>query len=337
MRQMLLPLVAVVVLVLATLSIVRTQPVRQSAEPPFPPPRSEFAHRVAAVGLVEPRSELISVASHLPGVVEKVLVQTGEDVVQGQPLVKLDTRSLEADRIQRESALSEKRAFVQSAEARVRKVRAALDEVRRNLKFAMSLADSRSISAEELSRRQGAVEVAEAELAGAEAEAGQARASVSSAEAALDRVKVDIGKSTITAPIAGRVLQVRIRPGEFAPAGPTPEPWLVLGDVSALHVRVDIDEHEAWRVKPDARVVVQVRGNADLRCSATMVRFEPLVVPKHSLTGSNRERVDTRVLQAVYRLENPIPELYVGQLTDVFIEAGLVRKQVSGPRPTEAK
>jgi hypothetical protein len=50
------------------------------------------------------------------------------------------------------------------------------------------------------------------------------------------------------------------------------------------------------------------------------VRFEPLVIPKKSLTGDATERVDTRVLQVIYRLQKPVPAaLFAGQQMDVFI------------------
>ena len=48
--------------------------------------------------------------------------------------------------------------------------------------------------------------------------------------------------------------------------------------------------------------------------------FEPYVIPKRSLTGGNTERVDTRVLQVIYAVENPDARLFVGQQIDAFIE-----------------
>jgi transketolase len=48
---------------------------------------------------------------------------------------------------------------------------------------------------------------------------------------------------------------------------------------------------------------------------------EPFVIPKRSLTGDSIERVDTRVLQAIYRLDRTDLRLYAGQQMDVFIEA----------------
>jgi hypothetical protein len=55
------------------------------------------------------------------------------------------------------------------------------------------------------------------------------------------------------------------------------------------------------------------------------VRFEPFVLPKKSLTGDSTERVDTRVLQVIYRVEDNALPLFVGQQMDVFIEAPTVR------------
>ena len=49
---------------------------------------------------------------------------------------------------------------------------------------------------------------------------------------------------------------------------------------------------------------------------------EPYVIPKQSLTGSNTERVETRVLQVLYALpEKTAIPLYIGQQMDVYIEA----------------
>jgi hypothetical protein len=49
------------------------------------------------------------------------------------------------------------------------------------------------------------------------------------------------------------------------------------------------------------------------------VRFEPYVVPKKSLTGDSTERVDTRVLQVIYRFKDRKAPFRVGQQMDVFI------------------
>ena len=96
---------------------------------------------------------------------------------------------------------------------------------------------------------------------------------------------------------------------------------MLLGDDSRLHVRVDIDENDAWRAHPGASAMAFVRGNPDLNMPLQFERFEPYVVPKVSLTGQSTERTDTRVLQAIYSFDPAALPVYVGQQMDVFIEA----------------
>ncbi len=329
MKNVILPLCAVVVLALATASIVRTQPSRTVTAPPIAPPRATFNERVAAVGLIEASSENISLSAHVPGVVEMVMVTVGQDVKAGEPLVKLDTRALAAQLAERRSDLATRHAGVATADAQARTARATLADVQRNLRIAEAVADPRSISAEELSRRRSAVEIGEANVLAADAQIAAAKAGVAAADAAISAVETELARSTILAPIDGRILQLRIRPGEFAAAGVAAQPWLVLGAVDPLHVRVDVDEHEAWRVKPSAPAVAQVRGNANLSTPLRFVRFEPYVVPKTSLTGASNERVDTRVMQAIYRIERADLPLFVGQQMDVFIDAGGLQTAMS--------
>jgi HlyD family secretion protein len=168
---------------------------------------------------------------------------------------------------------------------------------KRHREFVEQLKDKRAVSEEEVSRRRSAVQTAEAELAAAQAEVGAAESQVRS-------VRTEIDRSTIRAPLDIEVLQVRLRVGEFAPAASTATPLILLGRLKPLHVRIDVDEHEGWRVRPGSRAVGHVRGNARLETPLTFVQFEPFVVPKMSLTGDSTERVDTCVLQVIYRVDS---------------------------------
>jgi multidrug efflux pump subunit AcrA (membrane-fusion protein) len=308
MKRYALPLIGVLAAVWATFSVARTHPRRQTTDPPGPPPVSGFPSTVAAVGLVEASTENISVGSPLAGVVERVYVTAGQDVRAGDPLFALDVRHLRAQLRVRREALAVARARVGVAEAR-------LLDLTRQWQYAERVSDRRAISAEEVTRRRSAVETAAAELL-------QARQEVAAAESQVGAVATEIERSTIRAPVGAEVLQVKLRVGEFAPAASTPSPLMLLGRSKPLHVRVDVDEHEAWRVRPGAPASGHVRGNAGLETPLRFVRFEPFVVPKRSLTGDSTERVDTRVLQLIYRVERDDLPLFVGQQMDVFIASG---------------
>jgi multidrug resistance efflux pump len=122
--------------------------------------------------------------------------------------------------------------------------------------------------------------------------------------------------------VDGQVLRLNVRPGEYAAAGRLDPPLLLLGDVTRLHVRTDVDENDAWRVRAGARAQAFARGNPELAVELEFVRVEPWVLPKRSLTGDASERVDTRVLQVLFAFDRGDLPLFVGQQLDVFIEAG---------------
>jgi multidrug efflux pump subunit AcrA (membrane-fusion protein) len=147
--------------------------------------------------------------------------------------------------------------------------------------------------------------------------------------AQIQVTQTSIERSTVRAPIDGDVLQVKVHRGEFAPAGVTATPLVLLGRLKPLHIRVDVDEHEAWRVRPEATATAAVRGNPNLKSPLTFIRFEPFVVPKKSLTGDSTERVDTRVLQVIYRVDDDALPLFVGQQMDVFIEDPIITATVT--------
>jgi RND family efflux transporter MFP subunit len=256
--------------------------------------------------LVEASSENISIGTALSEVVSEVPVVVGQVVKCGQPLFKLDVRQLQAD-------LAARQADLGVAQTQVKVNSALFDDAKQQLDLAETLTDKRAISSEELAKRRYASHAAQARLEAA-------RAQVAANAAQVKSVETQIERSTVRAPIDGEVMQVKIHVGEYAQAGATATPLVLLGRLKPLNIRVDVDEHEAWRVSPGAKAVATVRGNADLRTPVSFVRFEPFVMPKKSLTGDSTERVDTRVLQVIYRVENDALPLFVGQQMDVFIE-----------------
>jgi multidrug resistance efflux pump len=313
-------------------------------EPYLAPPSAEFKGKVGAVGIVEASSENIAVSLAVPGLVTAVYVRPGDRVAKGQRLFSLDDRDVRAELALRESnrdlanARLEKLAAaprpeeIPPAEARVKEAEAQLSDAAIQLQMMDSVRDKRAIRLEDLERRRRAVQLAEAKLDEARAalrllRAGTwskdidvARAEVRQAASQVERVRADLERLTVTAPIAGEILQCKVRGGEFAAAGPLAQPLMLLGAVDQLHVRADVDERDAARVKAGATVVASVRGDARRKFDMRFVRFEPFVVAKKNLTNDASERVDTRVLQVIYALEKGAPVL-PGQQLDVLIEA----------------
>ena len=344
--KIILPGIALGMFVFAVASVVNSKPSGRLLPPSEQPARSSFAQTVAAVGLVEANTENISIRPPVPGMVTTVYIKAGDKVRSGDPLFSMDDRDLQAELAAREKVLMLAKTRlgrleslprpedIPPAEARIREAEAALGDATAQLSLMEGVKDRRAIREEELSRRRFAVQAAIAHLEDARGQfallkAGSwipdldiARAEVASTAAEANKVRIDIERLTVRAPVPGVVLQLNIRVGEYAQTGPSAPPLMLLGNVGPLHVRVDVDEDDAWRVRAAAQAEASVRGNARLTAPIRFVRFEPYVVPKRSLSGSGTERVDTRVLQVIYRLEPDALPVLVGQQVDVFIEGG---------------
>lgn len=312
-QRLILPAIAIVCLVFAVSAVIR--PERTRAEPPAAPPTAPYASTVAGLGTVEPRSELIAVATEVPGVVRNVLVQPGDRVVAGQPLFRLDERAARA-------AVLTAQAEATTAAAAARQAEVVLADERQRLSLFDAVDDERALSSDELERRRFAVRRAEAAL-------GQARASAEAARAQARARAVDLDRLTVSAPIDGRIFRVDVRPGEYAAVGAASSPLIAMGDDVRLHVRAEFDEADAGRLRAGAQAYGTLRGRSERRVPLTLVRIEPQVVEKRSLSGGS-ERVDTRVVEAIYEFDPGSAPAYLGQRMDVFVEAETSRTQ----RPT---
>jgi len=276
------------------------------AEAVVEPASAPFKTFIAGSGIIEAKSQNIAIGTPLSRIVAKVAVNVGDKIKAGMPLFYLDDRDTLAE-------LAVKRADLAKAEADVSIAKASLADARSLNDLAEAVTDSRAISSEELIKRRNALSLAKARLDSAFAYTRQAEAGIANTQSTLDRL-------VVRAPIDGEVLQVNVRPGEFAQAGFLNTALLVLGNMEQLHVRVDIDENDVWRFDKNGKAVAFLRGNRDLKTELKLAYIEPYVVPKKSLTGDSTERVDTRVLQALYSFDRHQLPVYVGQQMDVFIE-----------------
>jgi RND family efflux transporter MFP subunit len=272
-------------------------------EAPIKPPPYEPAIRdkdglIAAAGLIEAAAENTLLGSPTSGTVAKVHVKVWDKVKVGDPILTLDDRDLRAQFAVQQASVSAAEAFAERAE----------DAARRWT----GIKDSGAVSASELLSYQMAAKEAKAKLALAKAQ--------------LDQTSVLLERLVLRSPIAATVLQVGVRVGEFVAAGAKAP--VVLGDISTLQIRCDVDEQLATRMRDGLPAKGYLKGESSLAggkdrsITLKFVRIEPFVIPKTSLTGASVERVDTRVLQVIYSFDRPSGRaLFVGQQMDVYIDA----------------
>ena len=298
-RKYILPIIALAGILIAMVVASRANkalpPAKAVSEAPQPP----YQAFIAGAGITEANTENIAIGTQLAGIVSKIYVQVGSHVKAGDPLFTIDDRA--------------QRALIATDTAAVNATHAQREQANYELKLGNELIAKKVISEEDLETRGHAADTAEAQYL--------------QAQANLEAAKTDLERLTVHAPVDGQVMQLKVRVGEYAPTGVLAQPLILFGSVEPMNVRVDVDEHDAWRVRPDAPAIGYLQGNNKISAKLHFVRFEPYVIPKVSLTGAPTERVDTRVLQVVYSFERGDLPIYVGQQMDVYIDAALERSR----------
>ena len=320
-RKYLLPALALLGVAAAVAMVHEGNRTPRKEKSVFQPAEAPFSSYIFGPGIVEASTENIAIGTPVSGIVTAIYVKWGEQVKSGAPLFKIDTRDLEAQLIPANAKVNEVEAQLSSATANIDQAKETLAKAENRLRVGEGLVSGVSISAEDLANRKLDVGVDKAAVASAEAQLQQIKAQIASAKANVQQIKDQIKIRTVRTPVSGAVLQIKIRPGEYAQSGVLATPLMVLGNDTLLHVRVDIDQSDAWRFQPNAPAVAYVRGNSNLKTNLQYVRTDPDVVPQALLTGDATQRTDTRVLQVIYSFNRSALPAYVGQLMDVFIQA----------------
>jgi HlyD family secretion protein len=357
-RFIILPIISVLGIGLAVYLVYKQSRPAPTAPPSGQPTKSPFSNRVAGSGLVEPATEIMNIGTSISGTVQSISVKEGQLLKKGDILFTIDQRDtmaqLGAAKAKLEVATRKVEQLksmprvedVDRAKAIVAQRQSALDDATLRLQRLNAVEDQSAISANEKPTRMFEMNLTTARLAEAQSELSKlmkgtypedlavAVAEAKVADADVGMLQTDLAQSEVKAPIDGTVLRVNTRAGEFAAAGTLREGLVVMGQLTPLHIRVDVDELDAWRFDPKGKAVAVLRGGKIVEFPIEYVRTVPVVIPKRTLTGENSERIDTRVMEMIYRFQQDNPQVLPGQLLDVYIDSGSIASPTTQPAQT---
>ena len=346
-NRYLLPVLALVGILYAVYAVSEARKTAPPAVPLIPPPQSpEFDH-ITGIGTVESQQRNAPIGTQVPGVISDVYVlnKEGMHVKPGDPLFKIDDRQLKAELKVREAQLLSAQVSlarlqaaprpedVPPAEAAVEEMQARVLSTEVQAKRSRSLLERNVGTPSDYDHDRYAAQEAEAGLRKARTELDRlkkgtweqdlavAQAAVLQAQAEVSRVKTELDRLTVRAMSDGEILQVNILPGQFA-ALAWKEPLVVLAKNDVMNIRVEVDESYVPFLQEGTKAFAILRSRPGVKFTLEFVRIDPYIVPKKNLMGDNVEKVDTRVLQVIFKVVEPKPlPLYVGQVMDVFIQA----------------
>jgi HlyD family secretion protein len=290
---------------------------------------------VVAPGRIEPLSGEVKIMSSIPGVIGEVFVKANGTVFAGEPMIRLADEEAQARlaaaetqvalrrKVRNDEAPTPKTAVRRRAEDAVTDAQKGVSEARSALDKAAiarrteggSAADIEAARAT-LTKAQERLVAQKAELRKAEVDAPptQAEGMYNISRSDLAVVEAAVDKLTIRAPIAGTVLQVNAKVGELASPA-SPQPLVVLADLSALRVRAKVDERDIGDVKIGQSVMVRPAAFGGREFPGKVSFISRMVEPGRENVRANS--TETGVVEVLVDLPEPGP-LTAGMKADVY-------------------
>jgi HlyD family secretion protein len=286
--------------------------------------RGDLARSVVATGRIEPISK-VDIKSKANGIIEQLRVDVGDRVRSGQVLAELDKENLSARLREARAALMGAEASVRAAQAEYAKNKVEaegpeIDLARRNLERAEKLHADKLISQQNLEEARTQLSVAEnrqhaasTQLGVTQARVGRASAEVAQALAAFERVQEELDNATIRSPIDGIVLARPVEVGSPVSSilnmGANATLVMVLGDISQVYVKGEVDETDIGTVKLGQPARIRVETFRDRLFEGRVTQISPM-----GTKADNVVAFDVRV-----SIDNPTGELLANMTANAEI------------------
>jgi HlyD family secretion protein len=228
--------------------------------------RGDVVDTVGATGTLE-AVETVDVGTQVSGVVRELYADFNSIVKKGQVIARLDPQLIETQ-------IEQQAANVQRAEADLDRLKVALADARQKLERAQAMSAKQLIPKTDL-------ETAEVNVRSAEAQIKSSEASLTQARAQLNNQRVNLGYTTIIAPIDGIIISRNVDQGQtVASSMNAPTLYVIAADLTKMQVLANIDEADVGRMRPGQRVTFRVDAfpTDNFVGEVSQVRLQPTTV-----------------------------------------------------------
>jgi len=248
---------------------------------------------VTASGKIEADTK-VDVSADITGRIVRINVREGDMVQKGDLLIQIDPA-------QYQSVVSRAEAFLQTSEANLLQAQTNRDQTKRQRDRAVELrqANPNLISAEAVEQAQQAADVAQANYAASRSQVDQARAS-------LEEARSNLAKTTLYAPISGRVTRLAVEEGEVAVPGTFSRETgllMTIADLNVILAKVDVDETDVVRLQLGDSVAVSIDAFPDTTFVGRVIKVSNSAKLAATAGGAAQDRAVDFEVEVV--IENP--------------------------------
>ncbi len=294
----------------------------------------------SAPGRVEPKNGEYRIGTQTPGRVVEIAVQMNDRVLSGDLLARIDDDDAQAKLagVEAEAAVRKRERDAETvgrlaqdrrtAEDSVANAERALFQVRRDLDRATGGRRGNTTTEDEVARARSSVvatkEKVEAErqaLRRMQATAGmplptRLESALTTARAELTLAESAVERARIRASSDGTVLQVLTKVGETVAPGPD-QALVVLGDLSGLRVRAEVEERDVSKVLAGQKVVIRSDAFPGRDFAGTVTTLGQSLAPPRLASRGPRRPTDLDALEVLIDVDGPV-SLMPGMRADVF-------------------
>lgn len=247
--------------------------------------KRDLVASVTASGQVRPQTK-VDLSSDITGKIVKLAVKEGQMVTKGQFLLQIDAQQAQAAVERMQASVASSKAQLAQAHANLIQAQNSYDRTAKIKK-----ANPQLISDEQMEQLRTAVDVNKALYESARHAVDQSSASLRDAQQAL-------GKTTIYAPMSGRVTRLNVENGETAIMGTLNKDaatLLTIADMSVLETKVKVDETDVARIAVGDSAVIQIDAFPDTTFLGRVTRISNSAVKGAATTNATDQAVDYEV------------------------------------------
>ncbi len=272
--------------------------------------RGDLAISVSGSGNIEVSDEG-ELAFGVGGRIDRIYVEEGDSVTEGDVLARLDTDDLELALTQARVALTQAQVAVNTANVTLRTARHSLDEAQDiytwpEIKVAEADVDDaeafleyvleKGLSATTLYYAQASLDAAEAvldamiydydteevaikkmEVTVAEQSLELSQLSVEHAQQSLEYAQEQLDEATITAPLDGVIAKIYSEEGDVIPPPALSSQVIIhLVDLTTIELNVEVDEIDIPDVKPGQRAIIDVDALRGVEFEGEVLTISPV-------------------------------------------------------------
>ncbi|MBH0000649.1 efflux RND transporter periplasmic adaptor subunit [Pseudoalteromonas sp. NSLLW24] len=204
----------------------------------------------------------VQLRSEVTGRVDKIFVQEGQGVKQGDMLMRLDTTAFESE-------VTRSKAILRATEIEIKHSRTRLANLERQLKRQKDLYDVGLGNQESYENIESARDLAKIDIESRIESYNQAQASL---QIAQDR----LSKSVFRAPMSGLLASVNIKEGETVIAGTTNiigSDLMLVADPSAILAELRVDETDIASIKLNQKANIYAAAYPNKPFSGTVINI----------------------------------------------------------------